>query len=101
MSDAALDVFRNGSVMSKGTTDTKGIVTNYFANIFGPPQYREMHEVLAKKYFDAMFEKEIFVGQLRTQLGIVGYGNGRPADISPRTAGDDQRKSARRLTLTI
>jgi len=70
--ETALDVFRTGSVMSKGTTNTKGIVTNYFANIFGPPQYRDMHEDLAKKYFDAMFEKDVFVGQLRTQLGIVG-----------------------------
>lgn len=68
----ALDVFRRGAVMSKGTTATKGLVENYFANIFGPPQYRDMHEELAKKYFQTMFDKDIFVGQLRTMLGIPG-----------------------------
>ncbi|MDO9546478.1 MAG: hypothetical protein Q7J07_06985 [Pelolinea sp.] len=70
--NAALDVFRKGAVMSKGTTATKGLVANYFANIFGPPQYRDLHEVLAEKYFNEMFSRNIFVGQLRTQLGIQG-----------------------------
>jgi len=70
--EEALDVFRKGAVMSKGTTATKGLVSNYFANIFGPPQCREMHEKLADKYFGAMFDQGIFVGQLRTQLGISG-----------------------------
>jgi hypothetical protein len=69
---AALDVFRKGVVMSKGTTSTKGLVENYFANIFGPPQYRDLHEGLAKKYFNEMFSRNVFVGQLRTQLGIHG-----------------------------
>lgn len=68
----ALEVFRRGAVMSKGTTTSKGLVENYFANIFGPPQYRDLHEGLAKKYFQTMFEKNIFVGQLRTMLGIPG-----------------------------
>ncbi len=68
----ALAVFRKGAVMSKGTTASKGLVSNYFANIFGPPQYRDLHEELAKKYFKEMFERNIFVGQLRTQLGISG-----------------------------
>jgi GTPase SAR1 family protein len=68
----ALDVFRRGAVMSKGTTASKGIVENYFANIFGPPQYRDLHESLAKKYFQTMFDKGIFVGQLRTMLGVSG-----------------------------
>ena len=68
----ALKVFRRGAVMSKGTTTSKGIVENYFANIFGPPQYRDLHESLAKKYFQTMFDKGIFVGQLRTMLGVSG-----------------------------
>jgi len=68
----ALDVFRKGAVMSKGTTATKGLVSNYFANIFGPPQYRGLHESLAKKYFSELFKQKVYVGQLRTQLGIEG-----------------------------
>jgi len=68
----ALAVFREGTVMSKGTTASKGLVANYFANIFGPPQYRDLHEGLAKKYFAEMFARNVFIGQLRTQLGIAG-----------------------------
>jgi hypothetical protein len=68
----ALAVFRKGTVMSKGTTTSKGVVANYFANIFGPPQYRDLYEGLAKKYFSEMFARKVFVGQLRTQLGISG-----------------------------
>ena len=68
----ALEVFRKGAVMSKGTTTTQGLVSNYFANIFGPPQYMELHEELAKKYFSEMFKQGAFVGELRTQLGVSG-----------------------------
>ena len=52
----ALAVFRKGTVMSKGTTTSKGLVANYFANIFGPPQYRDLHEGLAKKYFTERYD---------------------------------------------
>jgi hypothetical protein len=68
----ALDVFRRGAVMSKGTTTTKGLVETYFANIFGPTQYKEMHEPLAQNYFKDMFDQGVYVGQLRTMLGIPG-----------------------------
>jgi len=70
--EEALAVFRRGAVMSKGTTTSQGLVENYFANIFGPPQYRELHETLAERYFDAMFKSGVFVGQMRTMLGIKG-----------------------------
>ncbi|HPS57974.1 MAG TPA: phosphoenolpyruvate carboxykinase [Spirochaetota bacterium] len=69
----AISVFRDGTVMSKGTTTATGLVHSYFANIFGPVQYREEHEVLAQKFFEAFFEKGIFVGQMRTRLGISGW----------------------------
>jgi energy-coupling factor transporter ATP-binding protein EcfA2 len=68
----ALKVFRDGTSMSKGTTTSTGLVHAYFANIFGPPQYRELHEELAKKFFSAFFASGVFVGQLRTRLGIPG-----------------------------
>ncbi|KPL77330.1 hypothetical protein ADN00_09405 [Ornatilinea apprima] len=70
--EEALNVFREGAVMSKGTTTTTGLTHSYFANIFGPPQYREVHEELVKNYFAAMFKKDVFVGQMRTCLGISG-----------------------------
>jgi hypothetical protein len=68
----ALEVFREGASMSKGTTTSTGLVRNYFANIFGPLQYQDLHESLAKQYFKAFFASGIEVGQLRTQLGIPG-----------------------------
>lgn len=68
----ALKVFRQGSVMSKGTTASSGLVSSYFANIFGPPEYKELHEKIADTYFSAFFRSGIFVGQMRTRLGIPG-----------------------------
>jgi energy-coupling factor transporter ATP-binding protein EcfA2 len=70
--DDALEVFREGKVMSKGTTTNTGLVKSYFANIFGPVQYPALHEVLARQYFEKFFEQKIFVGQMRTRLGIQG-----------------------------
>lgn len=70
--EMALPVFRAGAVMSKGTTTTTGLVGNYFANVFGPEQYQDLHEELAQRYFRALFVQGAFVGQLRTELGIAG-----------------------------
>jgi energy-coupling factor transporter ATP-binding protein EcfA2 len=68
----ALEVFRSGRVMSKGTTNTSGIVGTYFANVFGPQQYPELYDVISKKFFGQMFSQNLYVGQLRTQLGVPG-----------------------------
>jgi hypothetical protein len=46
--EAALETFRAGAVMSKGTTTTTGLVGTYFANVFGPEQYQDLHEPLAE-----------------------------------------------------
>jgi hypothetical protein len=70
--EQALEVFRAGAVMSKGTTTSTGLVNTYFANIFGPQQYPDLHDQLAGRYFQAFFERGIFVGQLRTRLGLPG-----------------------------
>ena len=37
--------------MAKGTTTSTGLVRSYFANIFGPPQYRAIHDPLAERTF--------------------------------------------------
>lgn len=80
--EAALSVFREGTVMSKGTTTSTGLVHSYFANIFGPPQYKELHEPLARKYFEAFFKAGIFVGQLRTRLGLAGWERKGPEEAA-------------------
>lgn len=76
--DEALAVFKTGAVMSKGTTAATGLIKTYFANIFGPSQYQTLHEPLSKRFFHAMFENHVFVGQVRTQLAINGMEQAGP-----------------------
>jgi hypothetical protein len=78
----ALDIFREGAVMSKGTTTSSGLVHSYFANIFGPPEYKEDHEKIASKYFASFFKNNVFVGQMRTRLGIPGYESSGPKEAA-------------------
>jgi energy-coupling factor transporter ATP-binding protein EcfA2 len=80
--EQALKVFSAGEVMSKGTTTTSGMVHSYFANIFGPPEYREKHDKIAWNYFNAFFSKDVFVGQMRTRLGIHGYEASGPKEAA-------------------
>ena len=80
--DQALSVFREGTVMSKGTTTTTGIVHTYFANVFGPVQYKDLHEGLARKFFYAFFEHGMPVGQIRTRLGLAGWERQGPHEAS-------------------
>jgi len=77
----AIEVFKRGRSMSKGTTSSTGITETYFVNIFGPTQYKEIHETLAEKYFQALFDNKVIVGQIRTMLGIIGKEN-----LGPETA---------------
>ncbi len=78
----ALEVFRAGTVMSKGTTTTTGLVQTYFANVFGPQQYQDLYEPLATQYFQAFFDRGIFVGQLRTRLGIADMEHQGPQEAA-------------------
>ncbi|UCD35414.1 MAG: hypothetical protein JSU90_00880 [Nitrospiraceae bacterium] len=71
--EEAVPVFRSGARFAKGTTDEKGIVHTYFANPFGAPQRRELHEKVVAEYFKKMFETGVKVGQIRTRLGIEGF----------------------------
>ncbi len=76
--ERALEIFSQGAAMAKGTTTSHGLQHSYFANIFGPPQYREVHEKLAEATFRKLFAKKVWVGQMRTRLGIPGYASQGP-----------------------
>ncbi len=80
--EQALRVFREGTVMSKGTTASTGLVHSYFANIFGPPQCKQQHDQIAQKYFEAFYKCGLFVGQMRTRLGISGYERRGPEEAA-------------------
>lgn len=69
----ALEVFRAGYRAAKGTTDERGLVRTYFSNPFGPDQMRDLHEPLARHYFEGAFDNGVKVGQVRTRLGIEGW----------------------------
>jgi hypothetical protein len=81
-SEEALEVFREGRAMAKGTTTSTGMVRSYFANVFGPTQYQDVHETIAKRYFGKAFETGIFVGQVRTRLGLAGYETRGPEEAA-------------------
>jgi hypothetical protein len=76
--EAALAVFRDGAAMSKGTTTSTGLTHTYFANPFGPAQRQAQHEALARTTFAAAFSSGVYVGQLRTQLGLLGAESAGP-----------------------
>jgi len=80
--ETAFNVFKEGTVMSKGTTTTSGIVHSYFANVFGPVQYKKLHEGLAEKYFQAFFKAGVYVGQIRTRLGRSGWERNGPLEAA-------------------
>jgi hypothetical protein len=80
--DSAIRTFEAGAVMSKGTTTSTGIVHSYFANVFGPPSYKEEHDKIAARYFKAFFDSGIFVGQFRTRLGIQGFERTGPEEAA-------------------
>lgn len=71
--EGALEVFSAGARMAKGTTAEKGLSYSYFANPFGAIQRREIHEKIARKYMEKLFETGIRVGEIRTMLGVPGY----------------------------
>ncbi len=78
----ALDVFKTGARLAKGTTDERGLVHTYFANPFGAPQRKEEHEKIAERTFSAMFKAGVKVGQIRTRLGIEGFEQEGPRAVA-------------------
>jgi hypothetical protein len=85
--EQALNLFREGAAMAKGTTTAKGLVHSYFANIFGPPQYKNLHEELSRRTFEAAFAAGVFVGQMRTRLGIPGCESKGPEEAAKELFG--------------
>lgn len=71
--EEAYNVLSSGIRKAKGTTSEEGLTRSYFANPFGAVQRKQRHEKIARYFIGKMFENSIFVGELKTQLGIDGY----------------------------
>ncbi|MBU1093688.1 MAG: phosphoenolpyruvate carboxykinase [Firmicutes bacterium] len=70
--DDALHVFRSGKRFAKGTTSEVGLVESYFANPFGPVQRMKDTEIILKNQFEMLFNQKVVVGEIYTQLAVVG-----------------------------
>ena len=66
----ALEVFKKGARVAKGTTGETGLVTTFFANPFGPVQLQDETNVLLDKYFKYFFDNKIKVGEIYTGLAL-------------------------------
>lgn len=69
----AIDTFRKGARVAKGTTTELGLVESYFANPFGAAQKIEECDKLLNLYFEKMFENNIKVGEINTCLAVEGF----------------------------
>lgn len=68
----AIEIFKAGARMAKGTTTENGLVQSYFANPFGPIQKQKETDILIEKYFNKAFTNNVKVGQIKTCLAVEG-----------------------------
>ena len=68
--DEALEVFKRGARVAKGTTGETGLVTTFFANPFGPVQLQDETNILLDNYFDYFYKEGIQVGEIYTGLAL-------------------------------
>ena len=80
--NVALNAFKSGKRMAKGTTSESGIVETYFANPFGPVQNKEKCEVLLDEFFKKFYDNNLYVGELYTKLGVPGFEKNGPKEAA-------------------
>ena len=78
----AINVFKQGARVAKGTTSEKGLVTSYFANPFGPTQLQDLCNPLLDKYFELLFKNNIPVGEIHTRLAVSGMEHEGPKEVA-------------------
>ena len=80
--DEAINLFKSGPRMAKGTTTEEGLVKSYFANPFGPAQKKDSTDILINRYFNTMFNTNVKVGQIKTCLGVRGREQNGPKEAA-------------------
>lgn len=78
----ALSIFKRGKRKAKGTTQEIGLVETYFANPFGPLQMRTETDLLLDKYFNALYEQNVFMGEIYTKLAVSGEESNGPKEAA-------------------
>lgn len=78
----AIQCFKRGARVAKGTTSEKGLVESYFANPFGPCQNKELCDPLLDMYFNNLFVNNKPVGEIHTRLAISGYEQKGPQEVA-------------------
>lgn len=80
--EEAIEVFKAGKRVAKGTTQESGMTESYFANPFGPMQRKEQTDQIIDKVFDSLFKKGVPVGEIYTQLSIEGMEKDGPQKLA-------------------
>lgn len=78
----AIECFKKGARVAKGTTSEKGLVESYFANPFGPCQNKELCDPLLNIYFLNLFTNNKPVGEIHTRLAIPGCEQSGPKEVA-------------------
>jgi len=71
--ELALEIFRKGQRVAKGTTSEVGLVSSYFANPFGPVQKEKETDKILENFFDILYKEGIPVGEIYTRLAVDGH----------------------------
>ncbi len=78
----AIECFKAGARVAKGTTSEKGLVKSYFANPFGPTQNQELCNPLLEEYFTTLFKNKKPVGEMHTRLAVPGLEHEGPHNVA-------------------
>lgn len=78
--EEAMQVCIEGKRMALGTTQEVGISKTFFANPFGPMQLQEQCLPLIQTIFQNLYEHQVFIGEIYTQLGFANENKLQPLE---------------------
>ena len=76
--DEAINEFKRGARVAKGTTQEKGLVESFFANPFGPVQKKKEASKIIDEMFRKLSDEGVLIGTLHTKLAVDGMEHDGP-----------------------
>lgn len=76
--DEAINEFKRGARVAKGTTQEKGLVESFFANPFGPVQKKKETSKIIDEMFRKLNDEGVLIGTLHTKLAVDGMEHDGP-----------------------